>query len=355
MHKIIYGIIIASLCIRSLGAACAVLVIGDSNGSYEHDGWNHYVDTLLGKDTIVYNHSRPGRTIAFPSAKYDAARTCLDTLVRHAEKECPAGFDRVIIWLGTNDAKTEYADRFDEIAPALYDIVKKLQTRTWKGGGTPAVTLVSPPPMSPPETTKNFAGGDDRVKAMLPLFKKIALDRQAQFVDLYTLLEGTMDVNGLPDDGIHLTNKAMLIAAQRIVEIVVDRVSPDPVFTIATTNQGYRWQVPQETDLFGYELYNANREFIGATFSPQCDLPLFPGAVFMSVRDWSANCSFMVCLDNPVGVRERGVSSVSSTHRYSRCVDAKSDGSPVFLLNGACGVLGADRAHLVPHLRRVAP
>ena len=131
-----------------------VLVIGDSNGAGE--GWVYAFQEARGGGPLV-NTSIGGNTFGFNGMGQLRLNTLeqLTNYLRKAYAEM-GQVDEILIALGTNDCKAEYADRRDEVTENL----EKLLTRTKaffadRGQAVPRIVLLTPPP----------AAADDKVSA----------------------------------------------------------------------------------------------------------------------------------------------------------------------------------------------
>lgn len=185
------------------------------------DRWTTHLAETLGAGYEVLDEGLSGRTtnIADPTdAKLNGADYLPAALASHEP------LDLVIILLGTNDTKA-YLDRTPlEIglgAGELINMVHEAPGWTWTDYPTPAVLLVSPPPLG--ETIDagaeaDFEGGREKSLALPEIYRGISQLAGEHFFDAGAVIE----TDGV--DGIHFTaetnatlGRAVAAEVQRIL------------------------------------------------------------------------------------------------------------------------------------------
>lgn len=187
--------------------------------------WPRVMAAALGPDVEVIEEGLNGRTtdVADPAhpeltgAGLDGAAYLPACLASHLP------LDLVVIMLGTNDLKAQFARsplRVALGAGRLIDIVQSIGA----GVGTPYTTspdvlLICPPPLGRMDYfTEAFAGGHDKARALPPLFAAVAQAAGAGFLDAGTVI----DTDGA--DGLHLTADAQGALGRAVAEAVRGRL-----------------------------------------------------------------------------------------------------------------------------------
>jgi lysophospholipase L1-like esterase len=120
-----------------------VLVIGDSNGAGK--GWVYQLQELRDGGPLV-NTSIGGNTFGF-NGMGELRRNTLENLTPYLRKGYAemGSIDEILISLGTNDCKAEYADRRNEPAEHLATLLTR--TRAFfseRGQDVPRIVLITP-------------------------------------------------------------------------------------------------------------------------------------------------------------------------------------------------------------------
>jgi lysophospholipase L1-like esterase len=191
-----------------------IVTIGDSNGAAEH-GWVNLLKSIRTQDSI-FNYSVAGNTIGFDNNGNEKLNTLknIDQYLSDAINRSAAGtIDDVVILLGTNDCKLEFAGRGEEVLENLRTLVQLILSSEKLIDKRPEIYIVTPPPIGPDSVMlEKYHGGDLRLRKLLPGFLAVALDTDSHFIDVYHELEP--DFKALNTDGIHLNEKgATLVAA----------------------------------------------------------------------------------------------------------------------------------------------
>jgi len=199
-----------------------ILTIGDSNGAFEY-GWPQQLMKLMPYATVI-NKSIPGNTIGFDNLDQPKLNTItnLNTYLDDAFSKSGTNgeLDFIFIGLGTNDVKTIFAERQNEVeanmATLLQRISEYIKDHNKKA---PHICIITPSPMDEQKTdTLKYGGGDLRIQKNNEQFKKIAAAHHVDFLDSYTLLR--KDFAEKTTDGIHLNEKAQFELAVIILTCI---------------------------------------------------------------------------------------------------------------------------------------
>ena len=193
-----------------------ILVIGDSNGAGK--GWVYQFQELRGGGPLV-NTSIGGNTFGF-NGMGELRRNTLENLSAYLRKGYAemGSIDEILISLGTNDCKAEYAERRAEPAQHLTTLLTR--TRAFfseRGQKVPRIVLITPP----------AAGANDAVSDEFQ-------DVKACLKDLADQIRATAAAEGLclvdfqqkpgdqlltySRDGIHFNEQGYKLLAEAVVE-----------------------------------------------------------------------------------------------------------------------------------------
>lgn len=179
-----------------------ILAIGDSNGTFEH-GWVKQLQSMMPEDSL-YNVSIPGNTIGFDNLGNKNLNTLknLDGYLK-TTLDRSGHLDYVLILLGTNDSKTVYKDRMEEVPENLKNLIARIQKYDYKGKDVPEIVLISPPPYGPDRILADkYKGGNARVIVLVNAYKQIAQDLKCKFINVHEeLRDNFMEYSS---DGVHL-------------------------------------------------------------------------------------------------------------------------------------------------------
>lgn len=193
-----------------------ILTLGDSNGAAP-DGWVARLRARRMQD-VVLNTSIAGNTIGFDNG----GRPELNTLrnidaVLETQAGRAGGIDVIVLVLGTNDAKAEFAGRESEVIANMDALLGRirahplLKTRPVP----PSIVVASPPPMGPEEKlAPKYAGGPARVVRFAAAWREAAARHGAIYLDLHSALQPALA--HLTTDGVHLTPEAQEMVAAMI-------------------------------------------------------------------------------------------------------------------------------------------
>jgi len=199
-----------------------ILTIGDSNGAFEY-GWPQQMMKLMPYATVI-NKSIAGNTIGFDNLDQPKLNTLTNINQYMDDAFSKLGtngqLDYIFIGLGTNDTKTIFRDRQEEVAAnmttLLQNIIRYLKEHDKK---TPHICVITPSPMDEQKIDPvKYGGGDLRIQKNNKEFQKAAIANHAGFLDSYHLLK--LNLSGKTSDGIHLTETAQFELATIILTYI---------------------------------------------------------------------------------------------------------------------------------------
>ncbi|WP_018628815.1 glycosyl hydrolase family 28 protein [Niabella aurantiaca] len=217
---------------RAQTKALHILTLGDSNGSFPYSWPQQLKQALPG--TAVVNISRSGRTIGFVN-NGDSTLNALGMLEKMLTQAVASAngraFDFIVLELGTNDAKSVFANRQQEVPRNLEQLIRKIKSSRYPAISKAAIIIIAPPPYgTKAEATEKYRGGNLRVEKMSRSFKEVALRNGCFFVNGYKT--PGLHINTMTTDGLHLdaAGSAALIAPvaaliRRRMPAVTDRPS----------------------------------------------------------------------------------------------------------------------------------
>ena len=202
-----------------------ILVIGDSNG-YGADSWPEHLRALLPWSTII-NTSVPGNTIGFDNLDRPELNTLknADRYIEEAINTAGEGRtpDIIMIALGTNDTKSIFRERQNEIAGNLSLLLDKIEAALPES----KIFLLTPPPVYElKDPTGKYAGSSRRVKKLVSDFRRISGAKRFELIDLYGFLEEGFAEK--TDDGVHLNRQTQFDVAMFLSERLLSGLTPDP-------------------------------------------------------------------------------------------------------------------------------
>ena len=200
---------------RTNPAPYRILTIGDSNGEIK-GGWVEQLQKYLPHAKVV-NISQSGRTIGFDNGgkeELNALKNIDDYLAEGAQKSEGSAYDFIVVCLGTNDTKSEFADRQDEVIDNYSALLTKIRKHRLATRKTRLI-CVSPPPMGEKDMQAKYVGGNKRLAALVPQLQAKAQELGFEFVDVYHPLLGVSD--HYAKDGVHMAAPGQAILASRIL------------------------------------------------------------------------------------------------------------------------------------------
>jgi len=184
-----------------------VLCYGDSNTwgynpetttRYGYDErWTRRLQELLGGDYDVIEEGQNGRTTVHDDP-VEGQKNGMTYLVPCLESHKP--IDLVVLFLGTNDLKHRFGMTAGNIAQAVGQLVRVIQTCEYgPGGASPKALLVPPPPVARlTRFAETFFGAPEKSRRLGTEYRLIAEARGCDFLDTASVIASS-DV-----DGIHL-------------------------------------------------------------------------------------------------------------------------------------------------------
>ncbi len=197
--------------------ALNIFTLGDSNGA-NPGGWTDQLKAMMPMSNFV-NISRGGRTIGFDNngnADLNALRN-IDSYLADAQKQIGnKKFDYVIVCLGTNDTKKDFADRQNEVITNFDALLKKIKSHSLIRKSKPKFIYVTPPPIRTTNILAKYTGANERLAQLVPKLSDIALQKGFSVVDVYHPLLGILDYYAA--DGVHMAGEGQQIIASKIIE-----------------------------------------------------------------------------------------------------------------------------------------
>ncbi|MEJ2637367.1 MAG: GDSL-type esterase/lipase family protein [Calditrichia bacterium] len=197
---------------------CYILTIGDSNGAGPGK-WPEKLAAGLGEGYRIINNSQSGRTIGFDNLGKKSLNTVkqINDILKDAcaAVDNGAGFDKILICLGTNDCKACFDDRQSEVTKNLEKLITSIHEYNYPGGKKPELIIISPPPYGKKaSSTSKYKDGDKKVKALVPQFEELSKKLHCGFINLYAPM--LPDVEELSIDGVHFTDEGYSVMADLI-------------------------------------------------------------------------------------------------------------------------------------------
>jgi len=197
--------------------ALNIFTLGDSNGA-NPGGWVDQLKAMMPNSNFV-NISRGGRTIGFDnngSADLNALRN-IDNYLDDAQKQIgKKKFDYVIVCLGTNDTKKDFADRQAEVVANFDALLTKIKSHQLSRKSKPKFIYVTPPPIRTTNILAKYAGANERLGQLVPKLSELGQKKGFDVIDAYHPLLGILDYYAA--DGVHMYGEGQQIISAKIVE-----------------------------------------------------------------------------------------------------------------------------------------
>lgn len=196
-----------------------ILTLGDSNGQIKN-GWVDQLKKMMPKSHFV-NISRSGRTIGFDNNgdKDLNALSNINNYLNDAQKKIgDEKYDFIIVCLGTNDTKSTYAERQNEVVVNFGELLKRIKKHPLCRKSAPRFIYVTPPPIRTQNIESKYQGGNERIARLIPQFTVIATQMGFEVIDVYHPLLGILDYYS--PDGVHMAGSGQEIIASRIIEAI---------------------------------------------------------------------------------------------------------------------------------------
>jgi lysophospholipase L1-like esterase len=190
----------------------AILALGDSNGALPH-GWVSQLSGVLPYARLI-NRSMHGKCAGI-SRKNLADRNSLLTIDTTLAK-INETVDYIVIALGTNDSKPDYADRAGEYPANMRLLIQKIKSSALYVKNRPQVLILACPPNEDGDTARS-----GRLATFNRELEAIAAEEDAAFINIPALFACLPQGTKLTADGIHLTPQTARIAAEAIVNVII--------------------------------------------------------------------------------------------------------------------------------------
>lgn len=196
-----------------------ILTLGDSNAQSK-DGWVDQLKKMM-PDANIVNISKSGRTIGFDNnGKKDLnALANIDEYLNDAQQQIGnKKYDFVIVCLGTNDTKNDFADKQKEVVVNFETLLNKITQHSLSHKSKPKFIYMTPPPIRTKNILNKYKGSNERIEQLIPQLKSIAQTKKFNVIDIYHPLLGILDYYA--EDGVHMTGEGQQIIAADIVETI---------------------------------------------------------------------------------------------------------------------------------------
>jgi len=127
-------------------------------------------------------------------------------------------YDFIIVCLGTNDTKSVYAERQNEVVANFGELLKRIKEHPLCRESAPRLIYVTPPPIRTQNIEPKYQGGNERIAQLIPQFTVIATQMNFEVIDVYHPLLGILDYYS--PDGVHMAGSGQEIIALRIIEAI---------------------------------------------------------------------------------------------------------------------------------------
>ena len=192
-----------------------ILAIGDSNGAFDY-GWVNQLQKIL-PNYKIFNTSISGNTIGFDNLGRPELNTLknLDSYLKSAINSL-GKIDYVVIMLGTNDAKSVFKYKQDEVVTNMQLLISRINSFNLKT--KPHLIIMSPPPYGSNKLlAEKYQGGEKRVKHLAKKYNKLAKKNGCIYINVYNALKHIFKQHS--QDGVHLDAEgqkeiATLVATQ---------------------------------------------------------------------------------------------------------------------------------------------
>lgn len=195
-----------------------VLILGDSNGANAR-GWVYQLQKKR-FNQLFYNTSISGNTLGFDN-NGQGNKNMLKNIHKHLRNYDPQknSINQILIMLGTNDCKNEYAERLDEV-PLHYRSLLDSIVNYYDQGFQPDIVMISPPPYGDDEILEEkYYEASGRIRILNEEFKKVAAAYEVPYMDVQPLLWPLFD--DISRDGVHFNEEGYALLG-----ILLDRMLP---------------------------------------------------------------------------------------------------------------------------------
>lgn len=211
---VLFSLFLLTTCSSALSKR-NILVIGDSNGAGK--GWVYQFQELRGGGPLV-NTSIGGNTFGFNGMGTMRLNT-LENLTPYLRKGYAemGSIDEILISLGTNDCKAEYAERRGEPAEHLATMLTRTKAFfSERGQDVPRIVLITPPAAGDNGAVSNeFQGVKTCLKDLSDQIRAVATAEGLCLVDFQQ--KPGDQVLQYSKDGIHFNEQGYKLLAEAVV------------------------------------------------------------------------------------------------------------------------------------------
>lgn len=200
-----------------------IFTLGDSNGTFPYS-WPQQLKQAL-PAAQLFNISKSGKTIGFVNngdSSLNSLLTIDEDLKKAAEFTKEKAFDFIVIELGTNDAKSVFAGRQNEVTENYKTLIEKIRSSNYVSITKAKIIIISPPPYGTKAAAlEKYKGGDARVKKMSKSFKRMAKRNHCFFINGYKT--PGLDIETMTADGLHLDAIASAKLVVPVLKVIQKR------------------------------------------------------------------------------------------------------------------------------------
>jgi lysophospholipase L1-like esterase/pimeloyl-ACP methyl ester carboxylesterase len=209
---------------RRVNKASVVLCIGDSNGENK-DGWVRQLSFEWPHAQLI-NKCKSGNTIGFDnngSTNLNELKNIDRHLAEAATQTNGAAIEYVVVALGTNDTKVDFANRQPEVATNMERLLLAIKNSPLPAFKKARIVVLSPPPIATEDslsqaTAQKYAGAKARMEALQTQLTAVARKHNALFINTNALLQKSWPTYSY--DGIHLTAAGARVVARCLGSIL---------------------------------------------------------------------------------------------------------------------------------------
>jgi lysophospholipase L1-like esterase len=193
------------------------LTLGDSNAATKY-GWALQIGMVLPYATII-NRSMSGKCVGISNLNNEGLNSLLtiDTTLQQINDHV----DYIVIGLGTNDAKLDYANRAKEFPANMRTLIKKIKSSELYRRDKPRLIVLACPPLDESVAEPKYGGAAKRLETFNRELIKIAKEESASYMDSHALFALLPKGTPLTSDGVHLIPKTARIVAEGIWKATV--------------------------------------------------------------------------------------------------------------------------------------
>jgi lysophospholipase L1-like esterase/pimeloyl-ACP methyl ester carboxylesterase len=215
---------------RQVNQAPWVLCIGDSNGEIK-EGWVRQLSFEWPSAQII-NKCKSGNTIGFDNngnTGLNEGKNIDRHLAEAAAQTNGAAIQYVVVALGTNDTKVDFASRQAEVAPNMERLLLAIKNSLLPAIKNARIVLLSPPPIAAEDSlsqtnAQKYAGATARMQTLQTQLAAVARKHNVLFINTNEQLQENWPTYSY--DGIHLTAPGARVVARCIGNELLNRSIP---------------------------------------------------------------------------------------------------------------------------------